>query len=80
MMPRPSTKMLIYRELNASMRRASGAVYPIEGYGHLMLTFQCRSAYFSQSLRDLAHVMSLVYHLLSLRVVADNGHTYTENH
>ena len=67
-----------YRESNAYMRTASGARYPIDGYGDLPLTFQ--SSYLPLLLRNVARVPSLNYHIFSLRAVADKGHTYTGNH
>ena len=44
----------------------------------LPLTFRSSSGDVSL-LRDVAYVSSLSYHLLSLRVAADNGYTYTVN-
>ncbi|CAM9345652.1 unnamed protein product [Ascophyllum nodosum] len=57
--------MIYYREANATMRTASGNRHPIEVYGDLPLL-----------LCNVPNVPSLSYHLLSLRVAADNGHTY----
>ena len=71
--------MINYREANATMRTASGKRYPIEGYGDLPLTFRSSSGEVPLLLCDAAHVPSLSYHLLSLKVAADNGHTYTGN-
>ena len=61
------------------MRTASGKRYPIEGYYDLPLTFRSSSGEVLLLLCNVAHVPSLSYHLLSLRVAADNGHTYTGN-
>ena len=72
-----STGMINYRESNAYVRTASGSRYPIEGYGDLPLTFRSSSGDIPLLLRSVAHVPRLNYHLLSLRAVADNGHTYT---
>ena len=69
--------MLNYRESNAYMRTASGSRYPVEGYGDLPLTFRSSSGNVPLLLRNVAHVPKLNYHLLSLRAVADNGHTYS---
>ena len=74
-----SSEMMNYRESSAYMRTASGARYPIEGYGDLPLTFRSSSLNVPMWLRNVAHVRCLDYHLLSLRVVAGKGHTYTEN-
>ena len=74
-----STGITFYREANATMRTASGKRYPIEGYGDLPLTFRSISGEVPLLLCNVAHVPSLSYHLLSLRVAADNGHTYTGN-
>ena len=74
-----STGIINYREANTFMRTASSKRYPIEGYGDLPLTFRSSSDEIPLLLRDVAHVPSLSYHLLSLRVAADHGHTYTAN-
>ena len=71
--------MITNRVSNAYMRTASGARYPIENDGGLPLTFRSSSGGVPLSLRDVVHVLSLNYHLLSLRAVADKGHTYTGN-
>ena len=76
-MSHSSTGMINYRESNAYMRTASGARCPIEGYGDLPLTFRSSSSNVPMLLRNVAHVPRLNYHLLSLRAVADNDHTYT---
>ena len=76
-MSHSATGMLNYRESNAYMRTASGSRYPIEGYGDLPLTFRSSFGNVPLLLRNVAHVPKLNYHLLSLRAVADNGHTYT---
>ena len=74
-----STGMINYREANATMRTASGKRYPIEGYDDLPLTFRSSSGEVPLLLCNVAYVPSLSYHLLSLRVAVDNGHTYTGN-
>ena len=61
------------------MRTASSERCPIERYGDLPLTFRYSSGDVPLLLRDVARVPSLSYHLLALRVVADNGHTHTGN-
>ena len=66
--------MINYRESNALLRTAGGAGYPIEGYGVSSLTFGSRSGDVPLLLRNVAHVSSLNYHLLSLRAVSDKGH------
>ena len=71
-----STGMFNYRESNATMRTASGEKCPIEGYGDLPLTLRSSSGDVPLLLRNVAHVPSLNYHLLSLRAIADKGHTY----
>ena len=71
--------MINYREANATMRTASGKRYSIEGYGDLPLTFRSSNGEVHLLLCNVAHVPSLSYHLLSVRVAADNGHTYTGN-
>ena len=71
--------MIYNREANAIMHTASGKRYPIEGYGDLPLTFRSSSGEVPLLLCNVAHVLSLNCHLLSLRVAADNGHTNTEN-
>ena len=76
-MSHSATGMLNYRESNAYMRTASGSKYPIEGYGDLPLIFRSSSGNVPLLLRNVAHVPKLNCHLLSLRAVADNGHTYT---
>ena len=76
----PSTGMMNYRESNAYMRTASGARYPIKGYGDLSLTFRSSSGYVPLLLRNVAHLPRLNYHLLSLRTVADKDLTCTGNH
>ena len=78
-MSHSSTGMINYREANATMRTASGKRYSIEGYGDLPLTFRSSRGEVPLLLCNVAHVPSLSYHLLSLRVAADNGHTYTGN-
>ena len=55
------------------MRTASGKRYPIDGYGDLPLIFRSSSGVVPLLLRNAAHVPSLSYHLLSLRVVATKG-------
>ena len=79
-MSHSSTGMINYRESNAYMRTVNDARYPIEGYGDLPLTFRSSSGNISLLLRNVAHVLRLNYHLLSLRTVAYNGHTYTGTH
>ena len=74
-----STGMIHYSEANSTMRTASGKSYPIEGYGDLPIAFRSRIGKAPLLLCNLAHVPSLSYHLLSFRVTADNGPTYTEN-
>ena len=74
-----STGMINYRKANATMRTASGKRYPIGGYSDLLLTFRSSSGEVPMLLRNVAHVPSLSYHPISLRVAADNGHTYTGN-
>ena len=74
-----STGMINYREANATMRPASGKRYPIEGYGDLPLTFRSSSGEVPLLPCNVAHVPSLSYQLISLRIAADNGHTYTGN-
>ena len=76
-MSHSATGMLNYRESNAYMRTASASRYPIEGYGDLSLTFRSSSGNVPLLLRNVAHVPKLNYHLLYMRAVADNGHTYT---
>ena len=76
-MPHSSPGVINYREANATIRTASGKRYPIEGYGDLPLTFRSSSGEVPLLLCNVTHVPSLNYHLLSLRVAADNGHTYT---
>ena len=78
-MSHSSSGMMNYRKANATMRTASGKRYPIEGYGDLSLTFRHSSGEVPLLLCNVAHVPSLSYNLLSLRVAADNGHTYTGN-
>ena len=77
-----STGRINYCELNAYMRTASGAIYPvIEGYGSLLLTLlSSSSGDVPLLLGDEAHAPSLNYHIFSLRAVTENGHTYTGNH
>ena len=74
-----STGMLNYRESNAYMRTASGSRYPIEGHGDRPLTFRSSSdsGDVPLLLRNVAHVPKRNSHLLSLRAVAYNGHSYT---
>ena len=72
-----STGIINYREAYATMRTASGKRYPIEGYGDFSLTFRSSRGEVPLLLCDVAHVPSLSYHLLFLRVAANNGHTYT---
>ena len=74
------TGIINYRESNAYMRTASGARYPIEGYGDLPLTFRSSSGNLPPLLRNVAHIPRLNYYLLSLRVVADKGNSYTGTH
>ena len=69
-----STGMINYRESNALLRTAGGAGYPIEGYGVSSLTVGSRSGDVPLLLRNVAHVSSLNYHLLSLRAVSHKGH------
>ena len=71
-----STAMVIYSEVNATMRTASGKRYTFEGCGDLPLTVRFCSGNVPVLLRDVAHVPSLSYHLVPLGVVADNEHTY----
>ena len=78
-MSHSSTGMINYCEANATMRTASGKRYPIEGYGDLLLAFRSSSGEVHMLLCNVAHVPSLSYHLFSLRVAIDNGHTYTGN-
>ena len=75
-----STGMFNYRESNATMRTASGGKCPIEGYGDLPLTLRSSSGDVPLLLRNVAHVSSLSYHLLSLRVIAEKGHTFFGDH
>ena len=74
-----STGMIYYRKANATMRTASGKRYPIGEYSDLLLTFRSSRGKVPLLLRNVAHVPSLSHHPLSLRVAADNGHTYTGN-
>ena len=62
------------------MRTASGGRCPIEGYGDLPLNFRYSSGDVHLLLRDVAHVPSLSYHVLSLRVVADYGRCRVFHH
>ena len=78
-MSHSSTGMINYREANATMRMASGRRYPIKGYGELRLPSRSSSGEVPLLLRDVGHAPSLSYHLLSMRVTADNGHTRTGN-
>ena len=79
-MSHSSTAMINYhREANATTRTASRKRYPIQGYGDLPLTFRSSGGEVPMLLCNVAHVPSLSYHLVSLRVAADNGHTYTGN-
>ena len=75
-----STGMINYRESNAYMRTASGARYPIGGYGDLPLTFRSSSDNVPLLLYNVAHGPRLNYHLLSLRAVAVKRHTHTGTH
>ena len=68
--------MLNYRESTATLLTVSAKRHPIQVQGDFPLTFQSSDAL---TLRDVAHVRSPSYHLLYLRLVADNGHTYTIN-
>ena len=72
-MSHSSTGMINYREANATMRTASGKRYPIEGYGDLPFTFRSSIGEVPLMLCHVAHLPSLRYHLISLRVAADNG-------
>ena len=74
-----STGMINYREADATMRTASGKRYPIEGFGGLPLTFRSSSGEVTLLLHDVVHAPSLSYHLISLRVVADDRNTNTGN-
>ena len=75
-----STGMLNYRESNAYMRMVSCARYPIEGYGDLPFTFQSSYDGVPLLIRNVAYVLSLNDHFLSLRAVADKILTYTGNY
>ena len=55
-MSHSATGMLNYRESNAYMRTASGARYPIGGYGDLPLTFRSSSGNVPLLLCNVAHV------------------------
>ena len=72
-----STGMINYREAIATMSTASGRRYPIEGYSDLLLTFRSSNGEVLLLLCNVAHAPSVSYHLLSLRVAADDEHTYT---
>ena len=52
-MSHSSTGMVNYHESNTYMRTASGARYPIEGYGDLPLTFRSSSDGLPLLLRDV---------------------------
>ena len=78
-MSHSSTGMINYREVNATMRTASGKRYPIKGYGDLPLTFRSSSGEVPLLLCKVAHVPSLSYHQVFLRVAVDSGRTYTGN-
>ena len=71
--------MINHREANAIMRTASGIRYPIKGYGDLPLTFRSSCGEVPLLPCNVAHVPSLSYHIIFLRVAAVNGHTYTGN-
>ena len=73
------TGMINNSEANATMRAASGKRYPIEGYGDLPFTLRSSTGEMPLLLCNVAHVPSLSYHLLSLRVATYNRHTYTGN-
>ena len=73
------TGMINYRKVNCTMRAANGKIYRIEGYGDLPLTFRSSRGEVPLMLCDVAHVPSLSYYLLSLRVATEKGHTYTVN-
>ena len=57
-----STGIIKYREANATMRKARGKSYPIEGYGDLPLTFRSSSGEAPLLLCDVVHASSLSYH------------------
>ena len=72
-----SIRMINYREAKTFMKTASGTKYSIEGYGDRPLTFGSGRGEVPLLLLDVVHVRCLSYHLFSLRVAADEGHTYT---
>ena len=53
------TGMINYREVNSTMRTASGKIYSIKGYGDLPLTFRSSSGEVPLLLCNVAHVPSL---------------------
>ena len=75
-----STGMFNYRESNATMRTASGEKRPVEGYGDLSLTFMSNSGNVPLLHKNVAHVRSRSYHLLSLRAIEERGHTFFGDH
>ena len=75
-----STGMFNYRESNATMRTASGEKCSIEGYGDLSLTLRSSSGGIPLLLKNVSHVPRLSYHMLSLRAVAERGHTFFGDH
>ena len=62
------------------MRAANGEKCPIESYGDLSLTSRSSSGVVSVLLRNVPHVPSLRYHRLSLRAIAEHGHTFLGDH
>ena len=68
-----------YGGANATMRTTSGEGYPIKRYGAPLLTFRSSNDEVPLFLRGVAHIPILGNLFFSLRVAADNGHTYSGN-
>ena len=65
--------MFIYR------RTAGGRLLPIEGSGSIKVDIRSDKGMVPLHLTNVLHVPSPYHNLLSLRVLADRGHTYVGN-
>ena len=71
--------MFNYHQHSGRVKTAGGRLLPIEGSGSIMFDNRSDTGMVPLHLTNILHVPSLCHNLLSLRVLADKGHTYVGN-
>ena len=71
--------MFNYRQHSGTVRTAGGRLLSIEGSGSTKVDIRSDKGMVPLHLTNVLHVPSLCHNLLSLRVLADRGHTYVGN-